>query len=195
MAWFSDLEGIFPLWQGVTLWVRAQGATKIGVVVTPEGFYLCTSTVLETWSCPNFSQTSSEHLARTLLSAKVLNALGGEKRKTEWCKVIAQAAELIVHACLLTCFSCVRLCVTLWTVHCPALFMSFSRQEYWSGLPCPPIGDLPDPGMEPASPVVSYIAVKMEFKPRQPSSDLCCVAIARAGVIRLSSLSATHMFS
>ena len=32
------------------------------------------------------------------------------------------------------------------------LSMGFSRQEYWSGLPCPPPGDLPDPGMEPASP-------------------------------------------
>ena len=29
--------------------------------------------------------------------------------------------------------------------------MEFSRQEYWSELPCPPPGDLPDPGMEPAS--------------------------------------------
>ena len=29
--------------------------------------------------------------------------------------------------------------------------MGFSRQEYWSGLPCPPPGDLPDPGMEPTS--------------------------------------------
>ena len=29
--------------------------------------------------------------------------------------------------------------------------MGFSRQEYWSGLPCPPPGDLPNPGMEPAS--------------------------------------------
>jgi len=27
--------------------------------------------------------------------------------------------------------------------------MGFSRQEYWSGLPCPPPGDLPDPGTEP----------------------------------------------
>ena len=30
--------------------------------------------------------------------------------------------------------------------------MGFSRQEYWSGLPCPPPGDLPDPGIEPMSP-------------------------------------------
>ena len=31
--------------------------------------------------------------------------------------------------------------------------MEFSRPEYWSGLPCPPPGDLPNPGWEPASPV------------------------------------------
>ena len=29
--------------------------------------------------------------------------------------------------------------------------MGFSRQEYWSGLPCPPLGDLPNPGIEPVS--------------------------------------------
>ena len=31
------------------------------------------------------------------------------------------------------------------------LFMEFSRQEYWSGFPCPPPGDLPDPEIEPPS--------------------------------------------
>ena len=42
--------------------------------------------------------------------------------------------------------------MTLWTVAYQApLTMGFSRQEYWSGLPYPPPGDLPDPGMEPAS--------------------------------------------
>ena len=43
----------------------------------------------------------------------------------------------------------VRLFATLWTVaHQAPLFMGFSRQECWSGLPCPPPGDLPDPGIE-----------------------------------------------
>ena len=47
-----------------------------------------------------------------------------------------------------SCFSRVWLFVTPWTVSCQApLSMAFSRQEYWSGLPCPPPGDLPDPGM------------------------------------------------
>ena len=49
-------------------------------------------------------------------------------------------------------FSCVRLFETLWTVFCQALLsMVFSRQEYWSGVPCPPPGGLPHPGMEPTS--------------------------------------------
>ena len=49
-------------------------------------------------------------------------------------------------------FSRVRLFMTLWTVaHQAPLTMGFSRQEYWSGLPYPPPGDLPNPGMEPAS--------------------------------------------
>ena len=39
-----------------------------------------------------------------------------------------------------------------WTVaHQPPLSMGFSRQEYWSGLPFSPPGDLPNPGIEPAS--------------------------------------------
>ena len=37
--------------------------------------------------------------------------------------------------------------------------MGFSRQEYWSGLPCPPPGDLPDPGVKPASPEVPALQV------------------------------------
>ena len=49
-------------------------------------------------------------------------------------------------------FSRVQLFVTLWTVACQApLSMGFPRQEYWSGLPFPPPGDLPNPGIESAS--------------------------------------------
>ena len=49
-------------------------------------------------------------------------------------------------------FSGVLLCATPGTVALHAsLSMGFSRQEYWSGLPCPPPGDLSDPRIEPAS--------------------------------------------
>ena len=55
---------------------------------------------------------------------------------------------------MLNCFSCVQLFMTLWPVALQApLFMGFSRQVYWSGLLCPPSGDLPDPGIEPAAPL------------------------------------------
>ena len=44
--------------------------------------------------------------------------------------------------------------MTSWTVsHQAPLCMGFFRQEYWSGLPFPPPGDLPNPGIEPESPV------------------------------------------
>ena len=55
-------------------------------------------------------------------------------------------------ACVLSHFSHVQLFETLWTVACHApLSIGFSKQEYWSGLACPPPGDLPDPGKETAS--------------------------------------------
>jgi len=49
--------------------------------------------------------------------------------------------------------------VTPWTVaHQAPLSMEFSRQEYWSGLPFPPQGDLPDPGIEAVLPVSPALA-------------------------------------
>ena len=60
--------------------------------------------------------------------------------------------HMYIHVCMLSRFSRVRLCATLWTVaHQAPLSMGFSRQEYWSGLPCPPPGELGDPGIKPAS--------------------------------------------
>ena len=57
------------------------------------------------------------------------------------------AAVLVWHTCMLSCVQCF---VTPWTVVLQApLSMRFSRQEYWSGLPSPSPGDLPDPGVKP----------------------------------------------
>ena len=57
----------------------------------------------------------------------------------------------------------VRLFVTLWTVaHQTPLSMGFSRQEYWSGLPFPSPGDLPDPGIKPRSPALQADALTSE---------------------------------
>ena len=52
-------------------------------------------------------------------------------------------------ACMLSHFSCVGLFVTLLIIaHQGPLPLGFSGQEYWRGLPCPPQGHLPNPGIE-----------------------------------------------
>ena len=54
--------------------------------------------------------------------------------------------------------------MTPWIIaHQASLFMEFSRQEYWSGLPFPSPGDLPNPGIEPGSP-----ALRVDSLPSEP---------------------------
>ena len=69
-------------------------------------------------------------------------------------KMLAGCPEMAMHACMLSRFSHVLLFANLWTVT-PQVSVSlgFSRQGYWSGLPRPPLGDLPNPGIQPASPM------------------------------------------
>ena len=65
----------------------------------------------------------------------------------------------------------VWLFVTLWTIaHQAPLSMGLPRQEYWSGLPFPPPGDIPDPGIEPIAPALAgefFISVS----PGKPDGD------------------------
>ena len=65
----------------------------------------------------------------------------------------------ILYICMHACVLLLQSCPTLWTpwsVACQALlFTGFSRQEYWSGFPCPPLRYLPNSGTEPTSPVSS----------------------------------------
>ena len=63
-------------------------------------------------------------------------------------------------------FSSVQLFATLWTAALQApLSMGFSRQAYWSGLPFPSPGDLPDPGIKPTS-LISPALAGGFFSPR-----------------------------
>ena len=79
----------------------------------------------------------------------------------------------------------VRLFATPWTVACQApLSMGFSRQEYWSGLPFPSPGDLPDPGIEPGSLALEADALTSEppgkpFSEVLPNSHLITISGAR----------------
>ena len=64
-----------------------------------------------------------------------------------------------LHTYFLNHCSLLWLFATLWTVAQQApMSMGFSTQEYWSGLPCPPPGNLPDPGTEPLSLIFSALA-------------------------------------
>ena len=65
------------------------------------------------------------------------------------CVCVCACTRVCVHAQLLSCF---KLFATSWPVaHQAPLSMGFSKQEYWSGLPFPPPGDLPDPGIKSTS--------------------------------------------
>ena len=68
-------------------------------------------------------------------------------------------------------FSCIRLFVSLWTVACqPPLSIGIFRQEHWSELPYPLSGDLPNPGVEPTSPVSP--ALQVDSLPSEPPGNL-----------------------
>ena len=83
-----------------------------------------------------------------------------------------QPEAMLAVQCKLSHFSHVAI---LWTVaHQASLSMGFSRQEYWSGLPCPPRGDLPELGTEPTPPMSSALQAEIHPSPYffLPSSQL-----------------------
>ena len=93
-------------------------------------------------------------------------------------KLSVTACRLLITACI--CAKLLQLYPTLCkTVDCSAdscktpLSKGFSRQEYWSGSPCPPPGDLPDPRIEPTS--LMFPALVGGFFTTSPSwEDLSC---------------------
>ena len=74
---------------------------------------------------------------------------------------------------VLSCFSCVQTFTIPWAVACQApLSMGFSQQEYHSGLPCPPPGDLPDLGIELGSLTFPALAVVFFTTRELPGNSL-----------------------
>ena len=70
---------------------------------------------------------------------------------------------LLPLTCTLSRFSQGQLFETAWSTACqPPLSMGFSRQESWSGLPCLPPGDLPNPGIKPGSSTLQADALSSE---------------------------------
>ena len=77
---------------------------------------------------------------------------------------------------------------TLWTAACQVpLSLGFSRQEYWSGLPCWPPGDLPDPGIKPRSLVLQAAGRLFTAEPsgKPPSASLLLLLLSHFSRVRL----------
>ena len=86
-----------------------------------------------------------------------------------------EAACLIVRLFALVTQSGPTLCNPRAAAHQAPLSTEFSRQEYWSGLPCPPPGDLPDPWIKPASPASPELAGRF-FTTEPPGKSVCLVS-------------------
>ena len=96
----------------------------------------------------------------------------------------------MVHACVCNHFSHVQLFGILWSVACQApLSMGFSSQEYWSGLPCPPPGDLPHPAIKHTSPLSLALQADSLLLSHQGSSDTHACTCAK--LLQVMSDSAT----
>ena len=124
------------------------------------------------------------HLAHFLLPVSSFSGKTWEKRHLE----TAVWTLLLLRSHL----SRVQLCATPWTAaHQAPLSMGFSGQEYWSGVLVPSPGDLPDPGMEPASLVSPPLGsgffttslTKMKSEWSRVESNFCCLSYAACGTM------------
>ena len=86
--------------------------------------------------------------------------------------IILKPRATCVCLCML---SSVQLFATLWTSPPGSSLQGFPRQEYWSGLPFPPPGDLPDPGMEPASLVSPALAGRFFIQTPPGKPEKSCI--------------------
>ena len=88
--------------------------------------------------------------------------------------------------------------MTPWTIVCQALlFMGFPRQQYWSGLPCTPSGDLPDPGIKLESLVLACgFSAEPSGKPilGVPCSNNCCQILVDQAVLSMGALAFEGQF-
>ena len=83
------------------------------------------------------------------------------KNRGTYTRVALGTTKLLWLACVCTQLLqlCLTLCDPMTVARLASLSRGFSRQEYWSGLQCPPPGNLPDPGIEPESPAAPALQV------------------------------------
>ena len=106
---------------------------------------------------------------------------------------------MCVCVCVCVCVCHVRLFATPWNVaHQVSLSVEFSRQEYWSGLPFPSSGDLPNPGTEPRCPALladalhlshqgspeSFLNLTLNLKAKRVDKDMCMFVYTHTCTLR-----------
>ena len=126
--------------------------------VSTDNFFSRAGNVMNVWKEP---ETVDKTINNTAKDSKYWNSPVLERQQPE--------GIMLLFTCSVLFF------VTWWTLACKApLSMGFSRQEYWSGLPCPPPGDLTNPGTEPASPILAgrFFTPESPGKPRRYNTDL-----------------------
>ena len=119
--------------------------SDLGVSRDPRRWWVTPSHYVPLWShvCPSCTLIS-------LCVSQPLVSVGVTQR------LLVTVCLMNIHASVLSSFTHLRLFENLWAVARQApLSMGFSRKEYWSGLPCPPPGHLPNPGTEPTAPALT----------------------------------------
>ena len=113
-----------------------------------------------------------EHCPRTVGPSNFVPSLGCEFFEVQWQRLLPCYAWWLL---LFSCWVVSESFVTPWTVARQVpLSMKISRQEYWSGLPFPSSGDLPDPGIKPLFPALAGGF----FTPEPPGKEAPCLVIS-----------------
>ena len=153
------------------------------VIITPLSFLMLFTWIRNLFSCYYFIKFififyvlfglfyyfifqitySSLSLSLQLIPSSIFCDLSIELFIFDWVFFIFSSSLLKCSIMVMKSLRHVRLFVTPWTVaHQAPPSMEFSRQEYWSGLPFPSPGDLPNPGIEPRSPTLQADALPSE---------------------------------
>ena len=130
-------------------WSWVQLSCEHLILCTLDPLYNCPLGSLGDWF-QDIQQIPDVWLPKSLILNSIVFA---NSLCTSFYRLYIISRLLMVLVCVCTqLLSSVQLFATPWTVAYQAsLSMKFSRQEYWSTLPCPPPGDFPDPGIEPMS--------------------------------------------